>query len=183
MIQAVFIGQSKRKWTIKQVNFAGKAPCDYVAIISINKCFGIWRGVDGVLMLVTSLCWWLNDGDHFKMMVTKKRMLVTFFCMLVTSQSVTNIIFCHNVMLVTDMLCWRHKIQPGAIFNTIFLYLWTNPEGITSVTNIIIRQNVMLVTDIWCWCLSLDVGDVTCHQHPKLVTNTFGLQHPSPTSM
>ena len=24
------------------------------------------------VMLVTSLCWWLNDGDHFKMFVTKK---------------------------------------------------------------------------------------------------------------
>ena len=24
------------------------------------------------VMLVTSWCWWLNDGDHFKMLVTKK---------------------------------------------------------------------------------------------------------------
>ena len=24
------------------------------------------------VMLVTSLCWWLNDGDHFEMLVTKK---------------------------------------------------------------------------------------------------------------
>ena len=36
------------------------------------------------VMLVTLLCWELNDGDYFKM-------LVTFFCMLVTFQSVTNI--------------------------------------------------------------------------------------------
>ena len=32
-------------------------------------------------------------------------------------------------------------------------------------------------------CVSLDVGDVTSHQHPNLVINTFGLQHPSPTLM
>ena len=32
----------------------------------------------------------------------------------------------------------------------------------------------MFVTDIRCWCLTLDVGDVTCHQHiwsPTSVTN------------
>ena len=63
--------------------------------------------------------------------------------MLVTFQSVTNIIICQNVMLVTDMLCWRHEIQPGAKFNKIL-----PSEELTSVTNIIIRQNVMLVTDI-----------------------------------
>ena len=44
---------------------------------------------------------------------------------------------------------------------------------------------------MWCWwlifdvnlLLTLDVDDVTCRQHPNLVTNTFHLQHPSPTSM
>ena len=51
----------------------------------------------------------------------QKRMLVTFFCMLVTFQSVTNIIISQNVMLVTNMLCWRHEIQPGAKFNKDFL--------------------------------------------------------------
>ena len=50
-------------------------------------------------------------------------------------------------MLVTDFLCWRHEIQPGAEFNE-FVSSLTDPEGLTSVTNIIIRQNVMLVTDI-----------------------------------
>ena len=47
-------------------------------------------------------------------------MLVTCFCMLVTFQSVINIIICQNVLLVTDMLCWRHEIQPGAKFNKFF---------------------------------------------------------------
>ena len=32
-------------------------------------------------------------------------------------------------------------------------------------------------------CLTLDVSDVTCHQRQNFVTNTFGLQHPSPTSL
>ena len=51
----------------------------------------------------------------------------------------------------------------------------------------------MLVT-LWWWLISdVDdriiiyvfryVGDFLGHQHLKLVTNTFGLQHPSPTSM
>ena len=76
-------------------------------------------------------------------------MLVTFFCMLVTFQSVINIIIYQNAMLVTDMLCWRHEIQPGAKFNKYnFPHLKTDLKGLTSNTNIIIRQNVMLVTDI-----------------------------------
>ena len=29
-------------------------------------------------------------------------------------------IICQNVMSVTDMLCWRHEIQPGAKFNNFF---------------------------------------------------------------
>ena len=43
-----------------------------------------------------------------------------------------------------------------------------------SVTNIIVCQNV---TDILYWFLDLEVGDITCHQHHKLVNNTFDLQH------
>ena len=58
------------------------------------------------VMLVASLCWWLNGGDWFQ-------------------------------MLVTGSLCWR-------------------------------------LCSLWWW-----FG----HQHLKLVTNTFGLQRPSPTSM
>ena len=57
------------------------------------------------VMLVTSFCWWLYDGDWFE-------------------------------MLVAEPLCWR-------LFS-------------------------------WCWWFS---------QCIKSVTNTFGLQHPSPTSM
>ena len=44
------------------------------------------------LMLVTSLFWWLNVADHFVMMVTS--LFVTFFFMLLTFQSVTNIKTC-----------------------------------------------------------------------------------------
>ena len=59
------------------------------------------------------------DGDHFKMLLANN-MLMTFFCMLVTFQSVTSIIICQNVVLVTDMLCWRHEIPPDAKFDKIF---------------------------------------------------------------
>ena len=55
-------------------------------------------------MLVTLLCWGLNDGDYFKM-------LVTFFCILVTFQSVTNIIIWQDAMLVTDIWCWWRDLS------------------------------------------------------------------------
>lgn len=77
MIQAVFIGQSKRKWTIKQINFSGKAPCDYVSIISINKCFGNWRAV---VMLVKHVDEKKYEDEEFSeclwscMLVTKNEM-------------------------------------------------------------------------------------------------------------
>ena len=47
----------------------------------------------------------------------------------------------------------------------------------------------MMVTDFRCWWQNHYVGDFfryvgdVGHQHLKLVTNTFNLQHPSPTSM
>ena len=54
----------------------------------------------------------------------------------------------------------------------------------------------MLVTSFECWCPTLpgniqgkeilDVGDQNGqnrHQNPKFATNTFRLQHPSPTLM
>ena len=61
--------------------------------------------------------------------------------------------------------------------------------------------NFMMVTDLRCWLQNHYVGDFfryvgdflnvlnrsptswIGHQHLKFVTNTFGLQHPSPTSM
>ena len=55
-----------------------------------------------------------------------------------------------------------------------------------TIRNTIICQNVgdiMLMTDFrhhfitLCWCLIFDVGEVTCHQHQELVTNTFGHPH------
>ena len=74
--------------------------------------------VGDIGMLVTSVCWWLYDGDLFK-------------------------------MLVAESLCW-----------------WFS-QCIKSVTNILNQS-------LTSW-----IG----HQHLKLVNNTFGLQHPSPTSM
>jgi len=41
----------------------------------------------------------------------------------------------------------------------------------------------MLVTAILSWRQALDVDDVTCHQHPRLVTHTFGHQRLSPLSV
>ena len=101
-------------------------------------------------------------------------MLVTFFCMLVTSQSVANIIICQNVMLVTDILCWRHDHQPGStIFNTIFSVSVHKSRGAY------IGYQHLYTPE--CWCLILDVGDVTC-----LVTPTSQTYHQhiwSPTSV
>ena len=68
------------------------------------------------VMLVTSLCWWLNDCDHFKMLVIKKYVDEVFLH--VDDIPIGhNITICQNVMLVTDMLCLRHGIQPAAKFN------------------------------------------------------------------
>ena len=69
--------------------------------ITIVRPFG-YRHVGDQSMLVT-LCWWqfLDVGDE-------KSMLVTFFEMLVTIKSVTNITRRENTMLVTDFECWWH---------------------------------------------------------------------------
>ena len=62
--------------------------------------------------------------------------------MLGTIQAVTNII-CQNVMLLTDKLCWRHEIQPGAKFNEIFSIL-KDPERdtVNRLPNSVIRPSV-----------------------------------------
>ena len=69
-------------------------------------------------MLVTSLCWWLYDGDWFQ-------------------------------MLVAESLCWRLS------------------RYVDDSLNVLNRSPTS-------W-----IG----HQHLKPVTNTLGLQHPSPTLM
>ena len=58
------------------------------------------------VMLVTLLCWELNDGDYLKM-------LVTFFCMLVTFQSVTNI----QNMPECDVGDWYLMLVPNDVSN------------------------------------------------------------------
>ena len=113
------------------------------------------------VMLVTSLCLWLNDSDHLTMLVTRKVCWWHF-----------SACWWHF-----NPMCYVGEMKFSLVPNSIkFFKSWTDPEGLALVTNIIIRQNVMLVTDSWCWCLTLDVGDVTCNLHPNHVTNTFGLQ-------
>ena len=89
-------------------------------------------------MLVKSLCWRLNDGDDFKMLVTKKNMLVTFFCMWVTFQSVTNIIICQNVILVTDIWRWCLNLDVDDV--TCHQHIWSP----TSFTNTDVTKNIRL---------------------------------------
>ena len=118
------------------------------------------------VMLVISLCWWLNDGDHFKM--------------LVTFQSVTNIIICQNVMLVTDMLCWRHEIQPGAKFNHFFPSLnrswgtYIGPQHHNTPECDVGDWYLTLVPNSRCWWRDLSPTSKSCHQYiwsPTSVTN------------
>ena len=45
----------------------------------------------------------VNVGDHFN-----------------TFQSVTNIIICENVALVTEIVCWTHEMHLGAKLNQVF---------------------------------------------------------------
>ena len=87
--------------------------------------------------------------------------------------------FVGDLMMVTIFRCWWHKKYIGDIFR----YVGDIPIGHQHHNMPECDVGESMVTDIWCWCLTLDVGDTTCHQHSKLVTNAFGLQHPSPTSM
>ena len=66
-------------------------------------------------------------------------------------------------LLVGDRLCCSHEI---------YLIVKNNAWVLTSVTRLVINRQ----------CPALDVGDMTFHQHFKLITNTFDLQHLSPTS-
>ena len=68
-----------------------------------------------LLKRVTSLCWWLNDGDNFKML---------------TFKSVTNIIICQNVMLVPNSRCWWRDFSPTS--KSCHQHIWSP----TPVTNI-----------------------------------------------
>ena len=74
-------------------------------------------------------------------------------------QKLKAILYAVTVMLMTSW-CWRRKVGGD---------LW------------------MLVTYFECWCPTLvDVSDQNGrnpHEHLIIVTNTFYLQHPSPTSM
>ena len=59
-------------------------------------------------MLVTSLCF-RNDGDQD--VGDEKYVGDIFACWRHSNRSPTS---CQNLMLVTDMLCWRHEIQSVA---------------------------------------------------------------------
>ena len=120
-----------------------------------------------------------------------KRNILSWNSKMKSSQTLSNstchILFEYHSVLIKLLTSRCHKriIQPD-----IHEYSWTAPE-INLVT-------VMLMTSL-CWWLY--VGDFfryggdffnvlnrsptswIGHQHLKLVTNTFGLQHPSPTSM
>ena len=66
--------------------------------------------VGDIVLLVTIFKWcqrWLNNGDHFKMLATKKY--------------VGDIPIGHqHLWFVTDMLYWRHQSQLGGKFNKDF---------------------------------------------------------------
>ena len=83
-------------------------------------------------------------------------------------------------MLVTDMLCWRHEIQPGAKFNKFV------PSLNRSWGTYIGHQHhntpecdvgdwyLMLVPNSRCWWRDLSPTSKSCHQHicsPTSVTN------------
>ena len=106
---------------------------------------------------------------------------------MVTVQSVTNSIICQNVMLVTDMLCWRHEIQFGAInvINEILSIFKQILRGLHRRCNIGHQHHntpecdlgdwyLMSVPNSRCWWRDFSPTSKSCHQHiwsPTSVTN------------
>ena len=105
------------------------------------------------VMLVTSLCWWLYDGDWFEMLVAESLcwwLFSLYWWFSLCIKSVTNISNLSPTHLVSNI---RHQHR-------------------CNLANLITK---MLVTVI--------VSDQIHHQHLKLVTNTACLQHQLPTFM
>ena len=114
--------------------------------------------------------------------------------MLVTFKYITTVTICQNVMLVTK--CWWSFLSPSGKkvfwwhFNKSFLSLYVRMWCWSPISYV---WDVIRVTSLYarmrCRWLVFDIGELTRHQHQKLVTNTSGLQHSSvsnessPTSM
>ena len=132
------------------------------------------------VMLVTSLCWWLNDGDHFKMLVTKKVCWWHFSaCWWHYNRSPTS--------LYARMWCWwpicyvgdmKFNLVPNSIeFSPSLNRCWGTYIGhqhhITPECDVG-DWYLMLVPSSRCWWRALSPTSKSCHQHiwsPTSVTN------------
>jgi len=79
------------------------------------------------------------------------------------------------VMLVIWQTSQHLELTLTLILNRSSPLFGTDPNPDLELTLTLIWHrdvgDFMLVADFWCWWKALDVGDVTCYQHPKLVTN------------
>ena len=75
-------------------------------------------------MLVTSLYWRLNGGDHVLLLVTKN-MLMTFFCMLVTPECEVG----DRYLMLGPNSCWQIKSSTS---QTCLQHIWS-PKYVTNI--------------------------------------------------
>ena len=81
------------------------------------------------VMLVTSLFWWLNDGDHFKMLVTKKYV---------------GDIFQHVVLIRKPNKLWETLMHSGSYFDKL--------EFLQTVSaNFVPASNLACYSKLWRW--------------------------------
>ena len=85
----------------------------------------------------------------------KKSVWVTFLNIPIVRQHH----ICQNVMLMTDIICWTHEIQPVAKFNIFFFTIFNTPRCDVG------DGYLILVPNSWFWCRDLSPASQTQHQH------------------
>ena len=115
-------------------------------------------------MLVASLCWWLNDGDHFKMLMTKK--YVGFIFLHVGDLPISHQ---HHNMPECDV---RDRYVMLETWNSNWCQVqWNFSPSLNISCGTFIGHQHHFFAIIWCWCQTLDVGYVTFLSPTHLVSN------------
>ena len=116
--------------------------------------------------------------SHFCYRVTHIR--VTHFCMISHVKWVTWMSM--STLNQTGHFNVGHPYIGGIVMSVNYC-CWQFLDGYTKNKNVGDISIIRLNLNIRYWSLVLDVSDVICHQHSRLVTNTFGLQYLSTTSV
>ena len=128
-------------------------------------------------------CWWHHVDDIFLIV-----MKVTHFEFISYINSGDIVILatrkqfvCYGMTILVTYPTWRGQIQGDSDVGDIFMLVTLRWWLISDVGG----RNIMFFRYVGDFLNVLNRSATTWidHQHFKLVTNTFGLQHPSPTSM